>query len=77
MVKAVNMAKEDLITLEGIVDEVLPNGTFRVDVNGNMVLAYISGKMRKNRIRILERDKVELEMSGYDLSKGRITYRYK
>ena len=77
MVRAVNMAKEDLITLEGIVNEVLPNGTFRVDVNGNMVLAYISGKMRKNRIRILERDKVELEMSGYDLSKGRITYRHK
>ena len=71
------MAKEDLITIEGLVCEVLPNGTFRVDVNGNMVLAYISGKMRKNRIRILERDKVELEMSGYDLSKGRITYRYK
>lgn len=71
------MAKEDLVTFEGHVIEVLPNGTFKVDVNGHAVLAYISGKMRKNRIRIIEQDIVEIEMSAYDLTKGRITYRFK
>jgi translation initiation factor IF-1 len=71
------MAKEDLLKIEGQVHEVLPNGMFKVMINGNLILAYISGNMRKNRIRILERDRVEVEMSVYDLSKGRIIYRYK
>ena len=71
------MAKEDLLKIEGQVQEVLPNGMFKVSINGNLILAYISGNMRKNRIRILERDRVEVEMSVYDLTKGRIIYRYK
>jgi len=71
------MAKEDLLKIEGHVHEVLPNGMFKVSINGNLILAYISGNMRKNRIRILERDRVEVEMSVYDLTKGRIIYRYK
>lgn len=71
------MAKEDLLKIEGIVDEVLPNGMFKVDINGNIVLAYISGNMRKNRINVLHRDRVEVELSTYDLTKGRIVYRYK
>jgi translation initiation factor IF-1 len=71
------MAKEDLLKIEGQVHEVLPNGMFKVSINGNLILAYISGNMRKNRIRILERDRVEVEMSVYDLTKGRIIYRYK
>jgi len=71
------MAKEDLLKIEGVVHEVLPNGMFKVDVNGNIIIAYISGNMRKNRISILHRDRVEVEISTYDLTKGRITYRYK
>ena len=71
------MAKEDLLKIEGQVQEVLPNGMFKVSINGNLILAYISGNMRKNRIRILERDRVEVEISVYDLTKGRIIYRYK
>jgi translation initiation factor IF-1 len=71
------MAKEDLVKFEGKVSEVLPNGTYKVDINGIFVLAYISGKMRKHRISILMNDRVEVEMSPYDLTKGRITYRYK
>ena len=71
------MAKEDLLKIEGLVHEVLPNGMFKVMINGNIITAYISGNMRKNRIRILERDRVEVEMSMYDLTKGRIIYRYK
>jgi translation initiation factor IF-1 len=71
------MAKEDLVKFEGMIAEVLPNGTYKVDIKGHMVLAYISGKMRQNRISILMNDRVEIEMSPYDLSKGRIIYRYK
>lgn len=71
------MAKEDLLKIEGVVDEVLPNGMFKVNINNNIVLAYISGNMRKNRISILQNDRVEVELSTYDLTKGRIVYRYK
>ncbi|MFM1921421.1 MAG: hypothetical protein RLZZ303_3055 [Candidatus Hydrogenedentota bacterium] len=72
------MQKEEAIELEGTVLEPLPNAMFRVKLsNGHTVLAHISGKMRKYYIRILPGDKVLLEMSPYDLTKGRITYRYK
>ena len=71
------MSKEDLLKIEGIVHEVLPNGMFKVDINGNIIIAYISGNIRKNRIKILNSDRVEVELSAYDLTKGRITYRYK
>lgn len=71
------MAKEDLIKIDGVINEVLPNGMFKVDVNGNIVLAYISGNMRKNRISILHMDRVEVEISPYDFSRGRIVYRHK
>ena len=72
------MPKEELIEMEGVVSEVLPNTQFRVLLdNGADVLAYASGKMRKHRIRILAGDKVTLEMSPYDLTKGRITFRNK
>lgn len=72
------MQKEESIEVEGTVLEPLPNAMFRVKLqNDHMVLAHISGKMRKYYIRILPGDKVKLEMSPYDLSKGRITYRYK
>jgi translation initiation factor IF-1 len=72
------MAKEEIVELEGVVNEVLPNTVFRVTLsNGHVVLAYASGKMRKHRIRILAGDKVTLEMSPYDLSKGRISFRHK
>tara|TARA_R110001592_G_scaffold116059_1_gene316945 strand:- start:84234 stop:84527 length:294 start_codon:yes stop_codon:yes gene_type:complete len=70
------MAKEDHIEMEGEVIDTLPNTTFRVKLeNGHVVLAHISGKMRKNYIRILTGDKVKVELTPYDLSKGRITYR--
>src|SRR5690606_1622183 len=70
------MAKEDNIEFEGEVVDTLPNTTFRVKLeNGHVVTAHISGKMRKNYIRILTGDKVKVEMTPYDLSKGRITYR--
>lgn len=70
------MAKEDYISMEGIVQEVLPNATFRVKLeNEHVVLGHISGKMRKNRIQILLGDKVKVEMSPYDLNKARIVYR--
>ena len=70
------MAKEDNIELEGLVVETLPNTTFKVKLeNDHMITAHISGKMRKNYIRILTGDKVKVEMSPYDLSKGRITFR--
>lgn len=70
------MAKEENIELEGEVIDTLPNTTFRVKLeNGHVVTAHISGKMRKNYIRILTGDKVKVEMTPYDLSKGRITYR--
>lgn len=72
------MAKEDLIEVEGIVTEALPNAKFRVELeNGHIVLAHISGKIRMHYIRILPGDKVKLELSPYDLSRGRITYRNK
>ncbi len=72
------MAKEKAIEVEGTVVEPLPNAMFRVELdNGHKVLAHISGKMRMNFIRILPGDKVTLELSPYDLSRGRITYRYK
>jgi translation initiation factor IF-1 len=72
------MAKEELVELEGVVNEVLPNTIFRVTLtNGFEVTAYASGKMRKHRIRILAGDRVTLEMSPYDLSKGRISFRHK
>mgnify|MGYP003312836564 FL=1 len=70
------MAKEDNIELEGLVVETLPNTTFKVKLeNNHIITAHISGKMRKNYIRILTGDKVKVEMSPYDLSKGRITFR--
>jgi translation initiation factor IF-1 len=72
------MAKEETITVEGKVIEPLPNAMFRVELdNGHVVLAHISGKMRMHFIKILPGDKVTLELSPYDLTRGRITYRYK
>jgi translation initiation factor IF-1 len=72
------MAKEDLIETEGKVVESLPNAVFKVELeNGHIVTAHVSGKMRMNFIRILPGDKVKLELSPYDLSKGRITFRVK
>lgn len=72
------MAREDNIELEGVVLETLPNTMFRVKLeNDHIITAHISGKMRKNYIRILTGDKVRVEMTPYDLSKGRITYREK
>jgi len=72
------MAKEELIETEGVVAEALPNAMFRVQLeNGHIVLAHVSGKMRMNFIRILPGDKVKLELSPYDLSRGRITFRVK
>ena len=70
------MSKEDCIEFEGEVVDTLPNTTFKVKLeNGHTVMAHISGKMRKNYIRILTGDKVRVEMTPYDLTKGRITYR--
>ena len=72
------MSKEDAIQMEGEVVETLPNTTFRVKLKtGHVVTAHISGRMRKHYIRILTGDKVKIEMTPYDLSKGRITYRMK
>jgi translation initiation factor IF-1 len=72
------MAKQGPITMDGTITETLPNAMFRVKLdNGHEVLAVISGKMRMHYIKILVGDKVTVEMSPYDLSKGRITYRYK
>ena len=72
------MQKEEAIEVEGTVVEPLPNAMFRVELkNGHTVLAHVSGKMRMNFIRILPGDRVKLEMSPYDLTRGRITYRYK
>lgn len=70
------MAKEDVIEMDGTVVDTLPNTTFRVELeNGHVVTAHISGKMRKHYIRILTGDKVKVELTPYDLTKGRITYR--
>lgn len=72
------MPKESLIEFEGVVSELLPNANFRVTLqNGHEIIAHTAGKMRKNRIRVLTGDKVMVEMTPYDLSKGRITYRFK
>ena len=72
------MAKEDVIEVEGTVTEALPNTQFRVErESGHNVLAHISGKMRMNYIRILPGDRVKVELSPYDLSRGRITYRFR
>jgi translation initiation factor IF-1 len=72
------MAKEDLIEFSGVVMELLPNAMFRVRLeNDHVILAHTSGKMRKNRIRVLAGDKVTVEMTPYDLTKGRITFRQK
>ena len=76
LIKQSNMAKEDHIEMQGKVVETLPNTMFRVELeNGHLVIAHISGKMRKNYIRILTGDQVTVELTPYDLSKGRITYR--
>jgi len=73
-----SMAKEDLLEYSGTVTEVLPNAMFRVKLdNDHEVLAHTAGKMRKHRIRVLAGDKVNVEMTPYDLSKGRITFRFK
>ena len=72
------MAKEDLIEFNGVVSELLPNAMFRVKLdNDHMILAHTSGKMRKNRISVLAGDRVTVEMTPYDLTKGRITFRFK
>ncbi len=72
------MPKEEAIVLEGIVTEVLPNATFRVELeNGHTVLTTIAGKMRRFRIRVLQGDRVTVEVSPYDLARGRITFRHK
>lgn len=70
------MAKEDLIQLEGLVEEVLPNAMFRVKINENhQITAVISGRMRQHKIQILQGDRVRVEISAYDLTKGRVIYR--
>lgn len=73
------LAKEDLLEFEGEVMELMPNATFRVRLlaNDHEIIAHTAGRMRKNRIRVLAGDKVTVEMTPYDLSKGRITYRFK
>jgi translation initiation factor IF-1 len=74
--KELNLSKQDLIEMEGTVTESLPNAMFRVDLdNGFNVLAHISGKIRRNYIKILPGDRVKVELTPYDLTKGRITYR--
>ncbi len=72
------MSKEECIVMEGVVEETLPNTMFRVKLeNGYLIIAHISGKMRKNYIRILKGDKVQVELTPYDLSKGRIIFRHR
>ncbi|MDE6031483.1 MAG: translation initiation factor IF-1 [Oscillospiraceae bacterium] len=72
------MSKEDVLEVEGVILEALPNAQFKVELtNGHQILAHISGKLRMNYIRILPGDKVTVEMSPYDLTKGRITWRAK
>ena len=72
------MSKEDVIEVEGVVTDALPNAMFKVQLeNGHEVLSHVSGKLRMNYIRIVPGDKVKLEMSPYDLSKGRVTWRVK
>ena len=70
------MAKQDTLTLEGVVKDLLPNAMFRVELsNGHLITAHTAGKLRKNRIRVLQGDKVTVEMTPYDLTKGRIIFR--
>lgn len=77
-VRLTNMAKEDLIEFKGVVSEILPNAMFRVKLeNDHEILAHTAGKMRKNRIRVLQGDTVIVEMTPYDLTKGRIIFREK
>jgi translation initiation factor IF-1 len=72
------MPKEEVLKFLGVVTEVLPNQMYRIKLeNGHTVLGYASGKMKQNKIKILTGDKVEVEVSPYDLSKGRVTYRFK
>ena len=73
------MAKEEFVNVTGIVEEVLPNATFRVVLTGTQhkIIAYLGGKLRQNNIKVLMGDSVELEMSPYDMTRGRITYRNK
>ena len=72
------MAKEDVLEFEGVVDEILPNAMFRVTLeNNHEILAHTAGRMRKHRIRVVAGAKVTVEMTPYDLTKGRITYRHK
>ena len=72
------MAKEELLEFAGTVMELLPNATFRIELeSGHEIIGHTAGKMRKNRIRVLAGDKVLVEMSPYDLTKGRVTYRFK
>ena len=72
------MSKSDMIELEGTVVEAMPNAMFKVELeNGHVIIAHISGKMRMNYIKILPGDRVKVEMSPYDLTKGRISFRYK
>ncbi|HCK83257.1 MAG TPA: translation initiation factor IF-1 [Hyphomonadaceae bacterium] len=72
------MPKEELLEFSGTVMELLPNATFRIELeNGHEIIGHTAGKMRKNRIRVLAGDKVLVEMSPYDLTKGRVTYRFK
>ena len=76
--RSCKLSKQDVIEVEGIVKEALPNAQFKVELqNGHVILAHISGKLRMNFIRILPGDKVTVEMSPYDLTKGRITWRSK
>lgn len=76
--EVLGVAKDDVIEIEGTVVETLPNASFKVELeNGHIVLAHVSGKIRMNYIRILPGDKVTVELSPYDLSRGRITYRFK
>ena len=72
------MSKEELFETDGIVDEVFPDGRFRIKLeNGHSIIAYTAGKMRKNRIRMLTGDRVTVEMTPYDLGKGRVIFRHK
>lgn len=71
------MAKTDIIEIDGVVEDLLPAGTFRVKLeSGQSIIAHLSGKMRLNKIRLAIQDKVRVEMTPYDLTKGRITFRY-
>lgn len=72
------MAKEELLEFPGVVTELLPNATFRVELeNGHTILAHTSGRMRQNKIRVLIGDRVQVEMTPYDITKGRINFRFK